>query len=229
MRALFAIKTILFLGFSFTDAYINDLRSEVLSLLGLDGSRRGLDYAVSADFTPAARDFYASDEGLVVIPYEVLDGDHSGFDACLGELHDRTSPVSTLRRLLHGRSILWFDPQPANNDYGHRKLEALSGVSLELATSVEQALDALRGRSEPFDLVISHFGHSRGGSNAEKLLEAMRKEDLRAPVIVFASEAYRRENRPMVLRLGAFAYEHEWGALFDRIEDLFDNGPRNEA
>lgn len=225
LRALFATKTILFIGFSFTDAYINDLRSELLAVLGLDGARRGLDYAISADFTPEARRYYEKHEGLVVIPYDPKDTAHEGFDERLRELRDATSPEASLMRVLQGRRILWFDPNPDNNVYGRQRLEALRAVAPETVTTLDAAIEAL-GSEPSFDLVISHFGHSPAGrSNAEMLLERMREARIAVPVIVFASGAQRAVNRPKVLRLGAFAYEHEWGELFARIEDLFRDGP----
>lgn len=227
LRAVFATKTILFAGFSFTDAYINDLRSEVLSVLGLEGAHRGRDYVISSAFTAEARRYYAKHEGLEVIPYEAAPKDerHEGFDERLRELRDLTSPEATLKRLLADRRILWFDPAPENNAYGRRRLAELEAVAPTSVTSVEAALDEL-ARDPSYHLVISHFGYSETGeSNAEILLKRMRSEGRAVPVIVFASGAERSVNRPKVLRLGAFAYEHQWGALFDRIEDLFLDGP----
>lgn len=46
LRSLFLTKTILFLGFSFTDEYLNELRSEVLSYLTHGASTPTLPYAV---------------------------------------------------------------------------------------------------------------------------------------------------------------------------------------
>lgn len=225
LRTLFATKTILYLGFSFTDAYVNELRSEVLSILGLDGERGGRDYALLPDVAEEARRYFVSHEGLSILSYDTkADPDHHGFDRFLEALRDETSPSRTLETLVSGRRILWFDPRPQNNEYGARKLTELKGVTKQVAT-LDDAFASLE-HDGPYDLVVTHFGYTpAGASNAEKLIEHIRERGIRVPVIVFTSRSNRSTNRPRMLRLGAFAYEHEWGALFERIEDLFSDGP----
>lgn len=224
LRTLFATKTILYLGFSFTDAYVNELRSEVLSILGLDSARAGRDFAVLPDVAEEARGYFERHEGLSILSYDTSsDPEHRGFDALLEALRDETSPSRTLEKLVAGRRILWFDPKPENNTYGARKLSELNGVTRQV-TTLDDAFAAL-ATNEPYDLVLTHFGYKGGErSNAQQLLEHIRGGGILVPVIVFASGAGRAENRPKVLRLGAFAYEDEWGALFERIEDLFSDG-----
>jgi DNA-binding response OmpR family regulator len=53
---------------------------------------------------------------------------------------------------------------------------------------------------------------------AERLLMEMRAQDLRAPVIMFASGGHAEENRRTALNMGAQAYTFEWPTLFREIE-----------
>mgnify|MGYP002388440496 CR=1 FL=1 len=46
LKSLFATSTVLYLGFSFTDAYLNELRSEILALVDYRTGDRPLAYAV---------------------------------------------------------------------------------------------------------------------------------------------------------------------------------------
>lgn len=65
LRAVFSTSTLLFLGVSFQDAYLNELRSEVLAMLGYDGQQhRGpVAYALLSDVDPAVVDHYHKHEG----------------------------------------------------------------------------------------------------------------------------------------------------------------------
>ena len=49
IRTLLATHTVLYLGFSFTDSYLNELRSEIMALYGSAGSSPPLAYAIMAD------------------------------------------------------------------------------------------------------------------------------------------------------------------------------------
>jgi CheY-like chemotaxis protein len=201
LKALLATSTVLFIGYSMRDAYLNELRAElieafqtseaaVLDPSGTDPAlatlRRPLAWAVLQDVSDVARQYYERHEGLGVLPYRTgPDGDHAGFDAILASIYGRTNPVHRLGQLLRGRRLLWLDPGPEHNALGRRLLvEAVRDVEgaaaglgrhlVEVATC-EEALARLR---EPrgFDMVLTHWGHARGPggvANAEALLRAV--------------------------------------------------------
>jgi hypothetical protein len=233
LRALFATHVVLYMGFSFTDAYVNELRSEVLEMLGLDvGQHRPLDYAIMADVSEIAADHLLKHEGLQILPYstEPERGGHAGFDKWLDAIRAQASPEASLRNLVKGKRMIWFDPQPHNNRYGLEVLGNQEGLiqaeTLEEAIGHLQAAKSGRKSSRAgyghCDLVITRFGwREDGSSDFEHLLKAMRSQDLRAPVIVFASGYHRDENRPKVLAMGAYAYTDTWEELFRTMEELF--------
>ena len=235
LRTLFATNSLLFLGFSFTDAYINDLRSEVLAMVGLDAGQRPFrDFAVLADVNDEMARHFEDVEGLVPLPYKIgPDSDHSGFDRWLESIATATEPATTLRERLRGWRLLWVNPKPRNNQYGFDVLTRADGA-IEVSKSPEDALERMaRQKREALDrdynLVISHWGYQGATepANAERLLTGMHQHGLHAPVIVFASGAYRHDNRRQALRLGALAYTDSWAELFETLDGLVtDRGAR---
>ncbi len=225
LRALLATRTVLYLGFSFHDAYLNELRSEVLAVMGDDEERElsPVAYAIVPDADESTVRYYRSHEGMVLLPYDSRD-DHAGFDVRLAEIHQRTSPRYKLGEVIRDRRILWVDAHPQNNAAEIRQLEetarAVGGdCRFDPVETVEQALAVLR--DGPRDLVITQWGYREGHEpTASRLLHAMRGANLSAPVIVYASGDHAADNRREALRLGAFEYTSERSALFREIEQV---------
>ena len=231
LRAVFSTTTVLYIGFSFTDAYLNELRSEILSLLDHRGTDAPIAYALVNDVAPEEADYFLAHEGIRILSYETEGKDYSGFDRWLEALHEATNPGRRLGRLLSGRRLLWVDARPQNNHYGMQFLkEAAQGAEkpcqIDQRLTWEEGVDRLRASGA--DLVLTHWGHAgatdRAGqrcSVAERLLVEMRAQDLRAPVIVFAGGGHAEENRRAALGLGAQGYTFEWPTLFRELERVF--------
>jgi hypothetical protein len=221
LRTIFMTKTFLFIGFSFTDAYLNQLRSEALAYLG--ATPQTLAYAIMPETSPAVRRHYSNHEGVHVFGYEPgAAHDHSFVDTMLAKLHESTNPQRVMGARLKGKRILWNDPSEQNNVRGYAALvEAADGLlEIEIAYSPDEALQKLTAK--PYDLVISRWGHHPNRkSDAETLLEGMRKEDLRAPVVIFASRAGIALNREAALKLGVLEYTASWDRLFEVIDRRF--------
>ena len=216
LRSLFATRTVLFLGVSFTDAYLNELRSEVLAMLDHRSDDRPVAYAVLNDVKPHQQRYLSHHEGLGVIGYDTAGGtDWSGFEQVLRALHDATNPRALLGRALAGRRLVWADSEPDDTSYGAKLLvDAAAGTGgdtrVDQVRSAEEAADVLR--SAAVDLVIVDR------PLAERLLTTMRAEDLRAPVVVFARGDADDAGRRAALALGATDSLHEWADLFREIE-----------
>lgn len=246
LRSILATRTVLYLGFSFTDAYLSELRSEVLSLLDFRAGSAPVAYAVVADAPTELRDFYGRHEGIEVLDYttsaaEDAGGkrDFSGFDRWLEAIDEVTSPRRRFARLFAGQRVLWLDPHPANNAIVHRFFTAIASeqrgvapieiVEVARAEAARDELHAAQQRGRPFDLVISHWGEREqaecGGetlANGPRLLKLMRHEDLRAPVVLFSTKTDLRARRKLALGLGARAYCHSFQALFRELEAIVD-------
>lgn len=225
LKAIFATKTILFLGVSFSDAYLNELRSEVLALLRPAGSRLAplLGYATKADASPAVQAYFLEHEGIRLLPYDSQDGtNHDGFDHWLAEIHRRTAATARLRKLLEGKQILWVDGKPENNLLGEEWLTS-NEVGAKV-TSLRSYRELNQREHQHAKLIISSYGY-RGPDNAAALdlLNHLRHWEQRPPVIVFSDPdpRYVAENRERVLRRGAYELATRWGELFELIERLF--------
>lgn len=228
LRTVLATRTLLFLGVSFTDAYLNELRSEVLALVGRNHDRP-LAYAFLADCTEARASYFLKHEGIEVIGYDSQSPpDHWRFDALLQRLRDETRPYPNLRAALKDKRILWLDPNPDNNDYAREFFQADREQGNRLfheVTEVEKAIEALRqGQLEdaPYDLAITHYGGSDGGiPTAVRFLRALRELPEGVPVVVFASDWDAAKRRREVHRLGALDYCHQWEDLFFVLQTFF--------
>jgi CheY-like chemotaxis protein len=248
LRSLLATSTVLFLGYSLTDAYLNELRSELVEAMSepsADTSGNGaaakrfvgkpLAWAVLANVSEVARDYYRAHEGLAVLPYQAEDGDHSGFDRILARLYEETNPIHRLGLRISDRRLLWMDPEPDNNALGRELLrtavkdcradnQCFEGRLIEVE-ALEQALALLADPNEVFDLVISHWGHDpvTGIANGARLLQAVAARraaghEIGPAVIFSAGRDNQAENRRSALRLGAVAYVTRWEDLMETLE-----------
>jgi hypothetical protein len=239
LRSLLATSTVLFLGYSLNDAYLNELRSELVEAFsGGDSAAEPLSWAVLEDVSEVACRYYERYEGLGVIPYRSGPGsDHSGFDAILKAIYDRTNPIHRLGELLAGRRVLWFDPNPAHNNRGRDLMRAAAaecgddgnggdafGERFVEATTLEDACRALSSGTR-FDLAISHWGHSmyRGHANGEELLRRVAQQRATGwpapPVVIFAGASqFEVVNRRRALELGAAEFVSRWEDLIALLE-----------
>ncbi len=227
LRSTLSTSTVLYLGFSFTDAYLNELRSEILAMLGTDALETPIAYAVIANATPATCRHLKRHEGIEVLPYDasVPEG-HAGFDVLLDAIHARTSPQARLGEVLNGRRILWMDPNPRNNEFGVQVLVKAAEsctrqlhpiVRVDTPAAAAEALRTAVADGRPFDLLIAHWGRGTG----REILTTLRREDLRVPAIVFAGPLEVETRKREALALGALAYCYVFDSLFQRIEDAF--------
>lgn len=231
LRTVFLTKTVFYLGFSFKDPYLNELRSETLSYVDRGADTPTTAYALMADKHDSVIAHYAKHEGMHVFNYESSAGSGHGFvDEFLTELHLLTNPTKVMGPRLHGRKILWADPSEQNNRFGHRFLrDAAQGLcAIDVARSPAEALVMLDAqRDPPYDLVITRWGwhpHERP-ADGEELLLGMRARGFHVPVVVFASGFKADENRERALRLGALEYTSSWDALFEAIDRRFGAPP----
>merc|ERR1719336_1560202 len=84
LKSALSSYTVLYLGFSFSDAYLNELRSEIRSLLGNDGPP--IAYAVTNDKSELERKFYLQHEGVHMINFDTQSEGWDGFDNILEEI-----------------------------------------------------------------------------------------------------------------------------------------------
>lgn len=236
LRSVLAQQTVLYLGFSFADAYLNELRSEVLAMLGQARGSTPIAYAVLNDVAPAARNHLMRTEGLEAIAFDSKrPANFAGFDVLLKELHERTNPSLRLSRMLAGKRLLWVI-RPDYDDNGQllRMFERLGAINRTERCRIDRkpdaetgvaALEQARARGSKIDLVITHWGQpSRGGPTAIKLLRQMRSRGLETPVVIFAARHDVNRRKRLALSLGAQDYTNSFEALLRAIEHIFKPG-----
>jgi hypothetical protein len=232
LRSLFLENTVLYLGFSFTDAYINQLRSETLQMLGQRPEDRPRSYALISDLPPFSRRHLLQTESIEVLPFDSAGStDFSGFDRALESLHDATNPLVQFGRLIAGRRLLWVDPAPGNNTLVTREIfplatnkAAAASCDVTFVADAEQAMVALRDGTD-WDLVVSHWGHAAaGGPSALQLLDHIRARDIKVPLLVFASPDHAAANKRQLLRNGGLGYYFTWDGLLRGFEHVFSSG-----
>jgi hypothetical protein len=84
MKACLAQYTVLYLGFSFTDAYLNELNSEVLSMIGPNGPP--IAYTIMADKSERECDFNRKHRGMHTLSWSMAEEGFDGFDRILEDL-----------------------------------------------------------------------------------------------------------------------------------------------
>jgi hypothetical protein len=235
LRSLFATNTILFLGVSFTDAYLNELRSEVLAMLDQREEDPPVAYAVLADVTANQARYLHSHEGLGAISFDTAGGtDFGGFDRILREIHRATNPRSQLGAALCGRTVLWVDSSSEDVAFGRAVLEDAAADAggrtrmlhvRDVGAAVAALTSASSASSEPVDLVIADWAPGAGGVPvAEELIGVMRRDGLHAPVVVLSQEPVGAEERARALRLGATEVAQGWGELFRELHRIYGSG-----
>lgn len=226
LRSLFATSTVLFLGVSFTDAYLNELRSEVLAMIDQREEDPPVAYAVLPDVAPHQGRYLHSHEGLGTISFDTAGGtDWSGFDAVLAAIHGATNPRAQLGAALAGRTVLWVDSSAEDVAFGRAVLaeaaaDAGEGTRMVQVRSAGEAVVWLR--DDRADLVVADLAHGADGVPvAETLLTTMRREDLRAPVVVLSQERVSTDERLTLLSLGASEVADGWAELFRELARIY--------
>jgi len=227
LRSVYATRTVLHIGVSFSDAYLNELRSEVLAMVR-PGPRAKRDnpvgYAVLDNRTPEVCEYFREHEGIKILNYEQNGHDYSGFDEWLAAIWEKTAPAQRLRALLKDQTIVWVDPNVEGNRKGYSRFVDPIGVGAKVLRLDSQA-QLEREKHAEAKLLITHFGYrAPGESEAFDLLERVNAWGVRPPVIIFCDENHDVENRREVLRRGAFELTSRWGRLFEAIERLFGRG-----
>jgi hypothetical protein len=235
LRAVLANRPVLYLGFSFTDAYLNELRSEILALLGYTGDVP-LAHAIISDVPELTRAHYLQHEGINILTYDTLgQTDYSGFDRLLASIHHQTNPLFHFSSLLADKRLLWVDPTPGNNEHLTRFFDRAheargvrpSSAQVELCAAGDEALariEAAASSAKPFDVVITHWGSKFTPPTAVRLLEGVRQRDLRVPVLIFSKKAHADARKPQALAMGAQAYCFSNDGLLRSIERILSPG-----
>ena len=163
LRGVLSTRTILLLGFSFSDTYLNLLRSETMAMLEYKKGDDPLAYAIINDIDKEEESFLLDHEGIEVLSFSTKgENDYSDFDTYLELIQEKTQPEGITRELLSAKKLLWLAANPRNNEYGYDVLISYSQINstkpdwhIEQVHTLAEALEKLN--STEFDLIISHW------------------------------------------------------------------------
>lgn len=229
LRAVFATRTLLFLGVSFTDAYLNELRSEVLALVRAhhDDRDEPIGYAVMADRPQAWCEFMRRHDGIEILRYDAAgDEEHQGFTRWLEAIHAATAPGPRVASLLREAAkesgtaprIVWVDRHPDNNRRAEVESLRAGGVLIDEITSPDRLEESAHGSAS---LLITSFDRGARPPVFDQVMDRVHPWRTRPPVVVFTFEDEIQWKRRHALRRGAAECCCDWGTLFDTIERLF--------
>ncbi len=222
LRTVFATRTVLFLGFSFTDAYLNELRSEVLAMLGR--GKLPLAYALLPDVGPGERATVLASERLQLVSYPSEGGPgHAAVGRWIERLRHATCPPSRLVRALgrmgDGAGVVWVDRNHHANNGRLVNLLRGEGVGLRALTDP--------GALNPSDHASASLilcSYDWNNPVAAPVIQAVRAWEDRPPVVVFTGRGSIVEKRRRCMRLGAAAVCSDWDELYDAIERVLGVG-----
>jgi hypothetical protein len=220
LRAIFASKTMLFLGCSLTDEYLNEIRSEVICMLGVtpqdfaSGVRKPFAYAIMNDWSNDKCNYYLRNEGIHILNFDTKNGsDWSGFDLYLQALECATNPLRRLSRL----RILWCHRHSQLHNVADRDgmfLQKVIGANTQEILNLDEGIRLISASTDSYDIVISSWGDAMGDW-ALQLLSSLPQNH--PPVIVFSSHNDKAKRTKICLHHGGFAYCSTWQDLLSEL------------
>lgn len=103
---------------------------------------------------------------------------------------------------LKGKTVLWVDDFPENNEYPKRMLEQ-AGIKFYLALDTQSAVKILQ--KQKLDLIISDMGRGDNHSAGIDLLKELKRLKIDTPTIIYASKQAIDTYGKEALKLGAIA------------------------
>jgi len=114
-----------------------------------------------------------------------------------------------------GANVLWVDDHPSNNIYTRKALEAY-GIHFTLSTSTNDALERIR--LEHYDVIISDMNRPPDPHAGFTLLDALHKQQITIPFIIFAG-ADRSDLKAETKRRGGYGVAMSYQELFQFVMD----------
>ena len=182
LKSVMMSRTILYVGFSFTDDYLNEVRSEIMSMKGTTSRTKNLAYAIIADKSPSHCAYYDQHEGVKILTWDSSLYGHGVMDRYMDSILCMTDTSAALS----GAKLILFLPPREGTERSSGK-EKLLKIQLELANETRKSFVQNvmhRDCYLPYQVVV-----------AETLAEveaALKKQDfLQSYVVTFADEGWK--------------------------------------
>lgn len=216
LKTLLATSTVLYLGFSFSDYYLNDVRSEVLSMLYGDLTEKRnlhkmspIGYAIVNDKTKYETELFKKHEGVEMLTWSTKTLGYGVFDEYLEKIHHLTSYAFHLGSKLQNKRILLVETKPAVQE----GVEAKPDYSLLVPVIKRSVIDYFEtlGGENTVENIITHAGTA--GEAIEYLSQVGREEISPFDAIVTVFGEDQTVSNP---REG----KHTWKLVVDGMREL---------
>lgn len=204
LKALMSTKTILYIGFSFSDEYLNEMRSATLMMMKRAGvlqedmSEQPIAYAIMPNQTESKVKFYEKHEGVKILNYVPESGPgFEGIEQWLEAIHMQTNPLYRWATSLAGKRFLVYGKGQGSmtlpilvdwvkHSFGADCGEMVIDVGPAAADDFnkEQVIEVMKKHGR-FDVVMVAY-KSNGHETAKAMLGAMDAMDTKdkSPVLV---------------------------------------------
>jgi len=198
VKAALATHTVVCVGHSGTDAYLNDMRAEILTMLNMTGSEAPLTYTIQMPKSEADAEFAKRYDGLVHLGWDKQLEGYDGFDRLLQVLFDSTNPRAQFGAKLRGRRIAVLDsgqyfPIDWNID-GFLEVLHLCHPSVKI-DMIENGYEGLKECNDAnftsFDLVIVLFDEN----TMDMLKKNRHNEEVFVPTCVVKTSYWTSKNQ----------------------------------
>jgi hypothetical protein len=205
LKSLMSTKTILYIGFSFSDEYLNEMRSATLMMLQSAGmlqedmsDKQPIAYAIMSNQTDSKVNFYQKHEGVKILNYVSESG--PGFECIerwLEAIHMQTNPLYRWATSLEGKRYLVYGKgqgvmalpllvEWVKHSFGANCGELVidAGPSKADDFTKDKVIEVMKKHGR-FDVVLVAY-KSNGHQTAKAMLQAMDAMDAKdkSPVLV---------------------------------------------
>jgi CheY-like chemotaxis protein len=124
-----------------------------------------------------------------------------------------------------GKSVLWVDDKPANNEFERRALKAL-GIEVDISYDTDEALRELNRRR--YDLVISDMSRPSGQQAGYILLDRLAEKKSGTPIIFYVGSSPNSRQEEAGNR-GAYALTSDPQELLKRVTQALKRSGSDRA
>jgi len=200
LKAVMSTHTVVSVGHSATDAYINDIRSEIVTMMNMSRKMPNgqehwpLTHSIQCPRTASDAQFAKRYDAMNFLDWSKKAEKYDGFDRILQLLFKHTNPRAQFHELLVGRQIIVVD----NAEEGQAPKAGWSiadmvqllhlcrpSIIIKRVRNYEEMERAKEAAFTTFDLAIALFDE-----DTDDLLVANRKSDYYIPVAVVKSSKY---------------------------------------
>eukprot|EP01007_Sphenomonas_quadrangularis_P000709 NODE_155_length_1968_cov_109.811881_g114_i0.p1 GENE.NODE_155_length_1968_cov_109.811881_g114_i0~~NODE_155_length_1968_cov_109.811881_g114_i0.p1 ORF type:complete len:498 (+),score=228.13 NODE_155_length_1968_cov_109.811881_g114_i0:48-1496(+) len=188
LKSVMSSRTILYVGFSFTDGYLNEIRSDIMTMKKSSSMLEPLAYAIIPDKRDVHTEYYATHEGVQFLSWDTGKYGFGVMDRyldCLLRLTDVGAALSSAK-------VLLFIPDENEDGVEDMNNSDIMSLHLDLLRAQQSPVfQKIKERYFPFQLLKV--------STLHEVEAALKKDDfIHSYVIIFCEPAYGPPGPPSI-------------------------------